>query len=77
MNITRCDRIQNEQTEDFVATQCPRHNFIGPICSGKGSFSRRSEPLDASSSVKPRFYHTSDQGYSYFALSFLQGQDQC
>ena len=77
MNITRCDRIQNEQTEDFVATQCPRHNFIGPICSGsgKGSFSRRSEPLDVSLSLNPRFYLTSDQGYFYFALFPLQGQD--
>ena len=57
----------------FHTTQCPHHNFIGPTCSGKDSFSRRSEPLDISLSLNLRFYLTSDQGCFYFALSFLTG----
>ena len=57
----------------FHTTQCPHHNFIGPTCSGKDSLSRRSEPLDVSLSLNPRFYLTSDQGCFYFALSFLTG----
>ena len=61
------------QGNSFHTTQCLRHNFIGPICSGKDSFSRRSDRWMTLLSLDPRFYPTKDQGISTSFFPFSTG----